>query len=177
MRQTENFVYFTKREERAIFECYYEALKIARMDGHRRNLELVREFLIDGDGTLTVKVFDYFLNTIAQLGIDVTPMERSLKEHPNDPGKGACYRIPNKKKDRMGHTKAMATRRRWRDGFKELFGSEANHTVVGTFQRLRALSTEGLTEDQLRELEEKEQAWLDEIKSRRALRVIDGGVQ
>ena len=151
MRQANGYVYFTKKEERAVFRCYFEAIGKARFDGQRKNLDYVRRYLIEGVGTLTVEVWENFTEVLIQLGCDVNELCDILKEHPSDPGKGACYRIPNKSKDAAGHMKAMAKRRQWRNHFIEYF------EMCGTGPKMS----------------------LDELRvhaNRIKLRVIDGGV-
>lgn len=132
MRYAGNYAKAQKREERAIFECYYKANAVARMDGHLKNLRLVRENLIEGDNDLTVSVWKNFVNTCQELRIDMDHMSNVVKI-PEDPGKGNGYRIPSKEKDLMGHIRKKQHRLRWREQFRrefeELYGNPSFEPV------------------------------------------------
>ena len=121
MRIAGAYVKFMKREEREIFACYYEALSKAKMPGQRDTLEFVRVNLIEGNRDLTTRVWDHFLDILLRLNCDYDGLLRVLKEHPTDPGKGNCYKIPSKEKDQFGHMKQMRTRSKWRAQYREMY--------------------------------------------------------
>ena len=119
MRYTKGFAQALKREEHAMFDCYYEALALARMDAQRRNLEYVRMNLIEGTNDLTIGVFENFLNVCAELGCpSALHLVETIKIHPVHPGKGHGYKIPSKETDPIGHATARAKRNSWRANFR-----------------------------------------------------------
>ena len=124
MRLANGYVYFTKKEEREIFRCYYIAVERARFDGQRKNLEYVRRYLIDGVGTIRTSIWENFIEVVIQLGIDMSSLGNAIHQSKTHPGKGASYRIPNKTKDPVGNMKALAKRRSWRNDFKANYGNE-----------------------------------------------------
>ena len=118
MRYTKNYAQAQKREERGIFNCYYQAIRVAHMDGHRKTLQLVRENMIEGDNDLTIDVWNNFLNVCKELRVDTRPITDVVRIHPSDPGKGNGYRIPRKEVDMVGHVKMIERRREWRKRFR-----------------------------------------------------------
>jgi hypothetical protein len=119
MRYTKGFAQAQKREEKAIFDCYYESLKNATMDGQRDNLEYVRINLIEGTNDLTIKVFENFLNVCVELNCSsASHLLEVLTFHPVHKGKGHGYKIPSKTKDPIGHAMARSSRNEWRMQFR-----------------------------------------------------------
>jgi len=119
------FAQAQKREEQAMFRCYYQAVPLAKMDGHRNNLELVRENLIEGDNDLTVHVFENFLNVCFELQVPgLIRLLDTIKMSPIHPGKGNGYRIPSKHKDLIGYTRARSVRQKWRAKLRATYGGE-----------------------------------------------------
>ena len=184
MRRAKGFVYFTKKEERIVFACYYEALIRAKMDGARRNLEFVRANFIDGMGVLKEDVWENFLNVCCQLNVpSFTILCDVIAEHPI-PGKGACYRIPSEKSNRMAHLKALAKRRTWRDQYNSVYTGEQ-----GILEYMRLRLAEGKHEmsltthdiDRVRNTKTdpiaKLQRAVDARKRRREFSVVEGGVR
>ena len=121
VREVDVWVKFMKKEERAIFKCYYEARSKARMQSHVRNLDFVRDNLIEGNRDLTKSVWNVFLDTLVELECDIDWLVRVIKIHPEHPGKGNSYKIPSKDKDRLGHIKQMNARKNWRAGFRAMY--------------------------------------------------------
>jgi hypothetical protein len=134
MRYARKFAQAQKREEAVIFQCYYRANRVAKMDGHKKNLQLVRKNLIEGDNDLTVKVWEYFLNVCVELDVDLNPIFDTVKLHPTDLGKGNGYRIPSKKVDLLGHTKRRQRRKQWREEFRRRFETDQTSNII---QKLR----------------------------------------
>ena len=168
MRIANGFVYFTQKEEVVIFACYYEALIRVKMDGAKTTLELVREHFIDGLGNLTVDVFENFLTVCSRLVVpsfDTVLNEVMAGNHPD--GKGACFRIPNEKKDKKGHLRAIHKRRQWRDGLKNRFEESLDY--------YRARLHEGHSETMLCSHEMKVRS-RKRTKTKPNLRVIEGRV-
>jgi len=124
MRYTGRYAQAQKREERAIFQCYFRAINEAHKDSHRENLRLVRENMIEGDNDLTIDVWKNFLNVCEELRIDVAPITDIVKINKEHPGKGNGYRIPRKEKDQIGYLKKLQRRREWRELFRNEFGFE-----------------------------------------------------
>lgn len=146
MRYTKGFAQAQKREEREMFRCYYEAIEKARMDSHRKNLEMVRENLIHGPNDLRVKVFENFLNVCVELThVEILPLLDIVKFHPAHAGKGHGYKIPSKTKDPIGHAKARAIRTEWRKEFRIEFetdgiGISNNEDVQTRMSKLRVIN-------------------------------------
>ena len=130
MRYARKFAQAQKREERLIFDCYYQAIRLAKMDGQLENLRLVRENLIEGDNDLTVKVWENFVQVCYELRIDLDPLIDGVKLHPFDTGKGNGYRIPSKKVDLFGHLKKRQRRNTWRANWRREFEGDQSYKII-----------------------------------------------
>ncbi len=134
MRYARKFAQAQKREEDVIFECYYEAICVAKMDGQRENLRLVRENLIEGDNDLTVKVWENFLQVCYELNVDLDRLIDTVKMHPSDFGKGNGYRIPSKNVNLFEHLKKRQRRNNWRADFRKKYERTGAYEII---QKLR----------------------------------------
>lgn len=141
MRYARNYAQAQKKEEESIFKCYYRAHRLAKMDGHKKNLELVRENLIDGENDLTIKVWENFLNVCVELDIDMDPMFEAISTHPTDMGKGNGYRIPSKDVNIIEHMKKRQRRIRWRETYRRKYENDQSSNIMQKLQRpvLRAV--------------------------------------
>lgn len=130
MRYARKFAQAQKREEKAIFQCYFEAVGKAKMDGHKRNLGLVQKNMIEGNNDLTIKVWEHFLNVCDELDVNLDPIFNIVKLHPQDLGKGNGYRIPSKETDLLGYTKKRQRRRQWREEFRKHYQSDRTGDII-----------------------------------------------
>ncbi len=130
MRYARKFAQAQKREEEVIFKCYYLAAQVAKMDGHKKNLQLVRKNLIEGNNDLTIKVWEHFLNVCAELDVDLDPIFDVVKLHPTDLGKGNGYRIPSKTVDLLAHTKKRLRRKHWREDFRRRYEQDQSYKII-----------------------------------------------
>lgn len=108
MQITANFVKFTMKEEVSVIDRYFQAREHATEEWQHRNLDIIQEFIIDGIGEITSKVWEIFLEVIITLGIDLP----EVKFNSIDPGKGSCYPIFSKNDPR--HLHRLANRRKKR---------------------------------------------------------------
>lgn len=130
MQVTKTHVKMLFREERSVFDRWFQAIAIAVLPSHLTTLEYVRSIMIDGMNDLTLAVWDNFLVTLAELRLD--PPEVEIDSH--DPGKGGCYHIPpNRPKSKIKHFERLANRRRFRDEIREV-GISAYTYLPGWFE-------------------------------------------
>lgn len=120
MRITNKRVSFTKKEERVVFACYYEALLRVRTESMRANLDLVRRYFIEGDGDLTPKVWEFFLNNCSILAVpSLTTILDQFEERTD--GKGSYFYIAKEETSSKQRARAMAMRNRWRHELREYY--------------------------------------------------------
>jgi hypothetical protein len=171
MRINYNYVYFTKKEERAIFEYYYNAITQDCTNRQQNLLDVVRDQLIEGMGTLTYKTWNEFVEVMAHLDIEID--DSFSKDYIIN--KGSCYTIPNKKREPQKHFNAMYTRREWRNQFQSMFQPVQSKNSTDSFTILMTkLSIENYTDEQYESIINECQLSIRNRKS--ILRVIDGGI-